>query len=255
MKKSADSRHPFLKFLVIVFIIAVPIFILAGSNAIPAFQPLLLIIASYVPALAAVVITKMPEERPSFRQRIARWKIDWSWYFLGIILPMLTWFAAALTAYFISGPIQYLAGNAFLLPVIFISNFGEEIGWRGYALPHLLNKHNPLRSSLYLGLIWVIFHAPLYWQRPLEGLVFLAPILPISIILTWFFIGTNGSVLACTLFHAVFNTGSLILLSGEDTQLILGAETILLVIVAIYLVMRNGKGLTKSVSSMGIGIG
>jgi uncharacterized protein len=49
------------------------------------------------------------------------------------------------------------AASLALLPLFLITNLGEEIGWRGYALPLLLRRFNPLVASLILGLSWAAF--------------------------------------------------------------------------------------------------
>ncbi len=89
----------------------------------------------------------------------------------------------------------------------------EEIGWRGFALPKLLERYSPLISSLILGALWAIWHfpyaltegsflsaVPLHW--------FFINLLAVSTIYTWIFINTNGSLLLALLFHAAGNITS-----------------------------------------------
>lgn len=49
-----------------------------------------------------------------------------------------------------------------LLPVFLITNLGEEIGWRGYALPKLLAQRSALVSSLVIGILWGMVHLALH---------------------------------------------------------------------------------------------
>lgn len=76
----------------------------------------------------------------------------------------------------------------------------------------------PLTASLILGLVWGFGHVALYWQRPIFLLLFFASILAGSVVLTWLFINAGRSVLLCTLFHAVFNTWTLVLLTTPFHQ-------------------------------------
>lgn len=87
--------------------------------------------------------------------------------------------------------------------------FGEEVGWRGFALPRFQRTHNALWSSLLLTLFWAAWHAPLFLYRPGYSTMdatgafgWLASLLTGSVLLTWFFNSTRGSVLAAALFHA-----------------------------------------------------
>jgi membrane protease YdiL (CAAX protease family) len=86
---------------------------------------------------------------------------------------------------------------------------GEEIGWRGYALPKLLPTQSRLAASLLTGLPWAIVHFSLFLPgmmfvgRPLIAQV--APIALFAILHTWVFVKSGESVLAPALLHGIFN--------------------------------------------------
>ena len=90
------------------------------------------------------------------------------------------------------------------------SGMGEEFGWRGYALPCLQAKWNALISSIVLGLICASWHIPALFipNLPLYQTNFwewVPLILLSSVLFTWIFNNTKGSVLAAALFHASLN--------------------------------------------------
>jgi hypothetical protein len=98
------------------------------------------------------------------------------------------------------------------LPLL-IGMFGEEVGWRGYALPKLLEKYNPIIASIILALPWIFWHTPLAVFQEWRGnttifdfiLDYFLLIIPLSIIFTWFFQKTKGSLLLIILLHKSFN--------------------------------------------------
>ena len=89
--------------------------------------------------------------------------------------------------------------------------WGEEIGWRGYALPRLQKKLHPLLASLVLGILWGIWHLPYFL---IEGSVhqkmglpfFILATIGYTLLYTWIYNGTKGSVLLICLLHAANNT-------------------------------------------------
>lgn len=96
----------------------------------------------------------------------------------------------------------------------------EEPGWRGYSLPALLSSHNALKASLILAVYWGLWHTgPDFWklvfQRNLVALAYPIVItigsIPLSILFTWVYNGTGGSVLLPVLFHASLNMTSTIM--------------------------------------------
>jgi membrane protease YdiL (CAAX protease family) len=87
---------------------------------------------------------------------------------------------------------------------------GEEIGWRGFALSRLQAKHSALTASLILGLLWALFHLPLFFTRgdsfaSTPPLSFLIRMLGAAILFTWLSNNTGGSLLLAYLMHAASN--------------------------------------------------
>jgi membrane protease YdiL (CAAX protease family) len=86
----------------------------------------------------------------------------------------------------------------------------EEVGWRGLALPHLRADLGSLPAGVLLGLLWAGWHIPMFFLNdtrqtyPFAGFVALA--VSISIVMTWLWDHTRGSILIAALFHAAMNT-------------------------------------------------
>ena len=90
--------------------------------------------------------------------------------------------------------------------------FGEEVGWRGFALPRLQMKLNALTSSLILTVFWALWHLPLFFYRPgyttmgipgIFGWVF--SLLTGSILSTWLYNSSRGSIFVCAVFHSTID--------------------------------------------------
>ncbi len=93
--------------------------------------------------------------------------------------------------------------------VVFVA-IGEEVGWRGYALPALQARHGALASSVILGTMWALWHLPLFFNPDmfysnLPFVIQLAIQVPMAILFTWVFNSTGGSVLLAILLHASIN--------------------------------------------------
>jgi uncharacterized protein len=100
--------------------------------------------------------------------------------------------------------------------VFFIYNlvlgFGEEVGWRGFALPRLQYKFNALTSSLILTALWALWHIPLFFYRPdfmamgIGGTFgWFFSLLTGSVLLTWLYNSSQASILICAVFHSTIN--------------------------------------------------
>jgi membrane protease YdiL (CAAX protease family) len=249
---TAMKRHALLIFFVLAFAISTPAFLALNPSATLPVSLFLLIIGSYAPAIAAaiaLVIERETRETHAFKQRLRLWKVSGSSYLFALLAPATAWLCAAGIAMLVGMSAAINVTAIFFFPIIFITNLGEEIGWRGYALPRLMKRYTPLTASLLLGLVWGVFHAPLYVQRPVFGLLAGLIMLPISVCLTWLFIHSGGSVLLCTLFHATFNLGSQMLVEAQGSESLLFAALLVMCVIATFLVWRGGAGLSQRLAS------
>jgi uncharacterized protein len=179
---------------------------------------------TWVPAIAALLAAALTGGRGALRElgsRLVRWRVGWQWYLVVILGPAAfslavagvytllggSWSEAAPTA-LLEGPLLFLP--LFLLILTLTDGLGEELAWRGFALPRLLTRYNALVASLVLGVIWALWHLPLVWtegnamyQQPIWLL--LVDITAKSVLFTWVFLHTRGSVLIAMLFHGATN--------------------------------------------------
>jgi len=101
---------------------------------------------------------------------------------------------------------------AFTLFNLFTFGFGEETGWRGYALPRLQSRYSALVATAILTVFWALWHLPLFAYRPGYTGMDLAAIggwfLSIftgAVLLSWLFNWTRGSILVVAIFHATID--------------------------------------------------
>lgn len=196
-------------------------------------QPLLML-SGFGPAFAALIVVGRQNGRTGIRQLLGRlkwWRVGWHWYTIVMLGPALLLVTAVMLASF-NGPapnfgqtqVAILAHTQgispwLLLPIhatlLFITLLGEEIGWRGLALPELLRRFNPTAASLILGILWGVWHLPMIWVPALGAGVasvplgwFLVDIVAMSLLYTWIFQHTQGSLLIATLLHTANNTAA-----------------------------------------------
>lgn len=87
---------------------------------------------------------------------------------------------------------------------------GEELGWRGFALPRMLHHWHPVTASLILGVVWGLWHLPAFFvstlsQSQLSLPIFILGAASLSVVTAWLFIKSKGSVLIAILVHLMAN--------------------------------------------------
>src|SRR5512140_2659967 len=173
------------------------------------------VVAVAAPTISATIITFARRRWAGLRDlyaRLLRWRFGLQWYALVVIgVPALGYLVSRLA----SDPIQTdlstpLLVLGFLLGQLILGPLGEELGWRGFALPRLLRRFSPLVASLILGVIWGVWHLPSFFvsslvQSSLAIPVFLVGAVCMAILATWLYLHTGGSVLISVLFHLAVN--------------------------------------------------
>ena len=180
---------------------------------------------TWAPAAAALIAAALTGGRSAvgeLGERLLRWRVGWRWYAVVIVGPAV--FSLAVAALYallggswadavppaLRGQTPLVLLPLFLVGLFLTDGLGEELAWRGFALPRLLVDHNALVASLILGVLWASWHLPLVWtevaplyQQPI-WLLFL-DVTAKSVLFTWVFLHTRGSVFLAALLHATTN--------------------------------------------------
>ena len=223
------------------------------------------VVAISGPSIAAVVLATVlgRAERQSLLAGFSLSRLSVRWTAVALVLPpamSATAIAVSVAAFGAPGPVLSftLAGVvlAEFVRVLFLGGpVGEELGWRGFALPRLQQHRTALDASIVLGLVWGLWHLPMYFvlgtgqseilragaSQTFAVGGFLGWTIGLSVLLTWLYNQTAGSLIVVMLFHAAVNL-AVFLPAAVGSG---GAATLLNVIitwlVAIGVVLRCGR--------------
>jgi membrane protease YdiL (CAAX protease family) len=205
---------------------------LSGQNVMQFPTVLLLVLGGLGPPLAAILLTHLGQdsaERRDFWRRVVDLKrISPAWYAVAFLLsPVLAVLAVAVGLLAGEGlpsfdtALGFLSEPLTIVPfVLFNLAYGplpEELGWRGYALDRLQSKWSALVSSLILGVMWGLWHLPMFFMQGTYQhdeliigsmrfwLGFCASIVALTVLMTWVYNNTRRSTLSAILIHLMVN--------------------------------------------------
>lgn len=210
----------------------------------PTFSGLL---GAFGPFFAALITTAIFEGRAGFSmlfRNLIIWRVGIQWYLFVLFWPAFISLMKTGIAILLGSaapdfsqppflelyplPPELLNATPFIvfLPFVFLqqmilgSAMGEELGWRGYALPRLQHRQSSVRSSLLLGLLWGVWHLPLWLTEGHAAQdIFLGwsllGLIATTILFTWVFNNTLGSLLLALLFHTSIAVTALFLAGIE----------------------------------------
>lgn len=179
-------------------------------------------LASFGPSLAAVGVVASQSGLAAVRRLVAplaRWRLSWGWYVGSLVGPPLV-MGAGVGVYLIAGgslgSTENDPGLWWAIPVIFGvvlligGPLGEELGWRGFALPRLQQVMGPVSATLLVAVVWAVWHLPLLTdpgsiQHEVPWLLFLGQIVVMSVFYTWL-VNRTESLVPALLLHTSFNT-------------------------------------------------
>jgi membrane protease YdiL (CAAX protease family) len=261
------QRHPATVYFGIAFLLSYGGFlivdapkILRGETIQPLDALLLFPVLVIGVGLAGIALTAIIDGRSGLRDlfsRIGRWRVGARWYAV-LLLPPCLLLALLLTLRTLVSP--SFAPGFFPIGIIFglIAGFFEEIGWTGYAFPKMQGKYSVLSTSILLGVLWGLWHAPVvdylgtatphgaYWLP--FFLAFIAMVTALRVLIVWIYSNTK-SILLAMLLHAC-NTGFLAILapahiSAAQETLSYALYAAILWIVVALVVARYGKILVR----------
>ena len=220
---------PVIKFIVLTFLVSWmlgffgALILTAILNMIGIFRseaPSLL--AKFGPSVAGLMMIGHMYGKNGFKQLIRHSNVlNISAFYLlaAILFP----FIITVIAVEITGSIQnfdfkfnlengiYIYTSVILTHLFFGGGFGEEFGWRAFMLPELIQRLNPILTTLVTAFFWTIWHVPAFLftygkEDPFLPFVFL--VFGLSFIFTWLYFKTNQNILISAVFHACINASA-----------------------------------------------
>jgi len=218
-------RYPAVSLLVLAMILGMAPAAAVSAGLLPQGASQLVALSA---SLAGIILAAVEGRKGGVRELLGRfliWRVDIRWWAFALLFGAITAVAGLYLFNLLGGPAVDWSGLKPLSSVVpmivmltILAGMGEEFGWRGFALPRLQARHSALVSSLIIGLLWGMWHIPLFlikgtiqYQWQLE-----AGLLPAilgytlfniawSIQYTWVFNNTRGSVLLAAVVHGAVN--------------------------------------------------
>ncbi len=183
----------------------------------------LVVLGIFGPAVAAyLLVRKTPSDKALLLRSLWSRSPGVLWMLAALSLSGILLSGGLFVASFFEpvGQLAYPIPLARIVPALLIS-VSEEIGWRGFALPRLSKTMGRLRASLVIGAVWTFWHIPMFLGQgvsPSLWPVMLVQLCAGSVVFTWFYFRTGGSLLIAVLLHlGVHLNNSHLALPGDTT--------------------------------------
>lgn len=189
-----------------------------GAPALTALSGALFLLGTFAPGLVALAFTERAEGRTATRallRQVFEWRVGARWYVFAIGYMPAVKLSVALVHRVATGAWPRFGQESWYImaAAIAVSTWvqaGEEIGWRGYALPRLSERFGLAPASVILGIIWASWHLPLFFVPQSDTFrqsfpLYLLQVTAVSVALAWLYWRTEGSLLLVMLLHATVN--------------------------------------------------
>ena len=260
--RSMVRRHPVVLFSCLAYLLAwswwVPL-VLRGEVVRPGVGWPTHLPGLLAPALAAVLVTALLDGRAGLRElarRLVRWRVGWGWW---LVVAATSGLAAlgAVTAVLAGDPVPSVAdftrynGVGSLTPVLVVvvvlvvNGFGEETGWRGFAVERLLDDHDLRWTAAVVGVVWAGWHLPLFWLadsfRSFGPLLlgWFVGLMAASVVLAHLYRAGRHSILLVASWHTAFNFTAATEATGAVVATVMSVAVICW---AVWLLRRSDHG-------------
>ncbi|MGE5250575.1 MAG: CPBP family intramembrane glutamic endopeptidase [Bacteroidota bacterium] len=189
------------------------------------------LLGAWAPSLVAIILTAVLYGRAALRAllgRVVRWRVGLLWYLFALLWPpVLSLMVTGISMLFgraapdfANPPVMSVypvppevrgAGPLVLLPMVFViqffgSSLGEELGWRGFALPRFQSRWSPLVAGGIVGFIWGIWQIMHEWTpgQAVDALSLTWLVIGMTlngVLYAWMFNNTRGSLIPALLLH------------------------------------------------------
>jgi membrane protease YdiL (CAAX protease family) len=220
------EKNPAISQFVLAMIIGVGMIAPIVAGLVPS-DSIFLLVAAFSASLAGVILTAIVSGKDGLRElfrRLLIWRVGIGWWAFAVFALGLMFLGGMVLAALFSGSALNLSLAQPLymfIPLLIIrtltdSGLGEELGWRGFLLPRLQARYSALVASIIVGIVWGLWHWPLFLMEGLPpyyefgqmvgvipgilALVFFLTV-PWSILFTWMYNNTKGSLLLACVFH------------------------------------------------------
>ncbi len=190
----------------------------ATSSGFYVFQQVLLFLGTITPSLVALWLTArtgIPGQTQNLLGKVGKWRVNIKWYLFAAGFMVVIKMFVAFTYKIITGEWPQFGPEAWyvmLVAIIFSTwvQAGEEIGWRGFALPRMSQRLGLPISTLVLGVLWACWHLPLFFLQEADKFgqsfpLYLIQVTGLSVAIGWLYWRTQGSLLLTMLMHAAVN--------------------------------------------------
>jgi len=211
------------------------------------------------PTLAAVIVIALTTGRTGLRKywkRLTNFRAGW-WYLIGPAI-IVAYLIAALVTNLLSGatmvsPFPFPSVGTMLI-LLLMGGVWEEPGWTGYAFPRLRerfanSRYPDLIAALVLGLLWGVWHLPLFLYGTLPWYDIFIFVPAARVIYSWLYNKSGGSVPAIMVTHYASNllTGSMILqaFAGGERTMYYILFVVFACVAALLLVIKDGLSMGR----------
>ncbi|WP_066021847.1 MULTISPECIES: CPBP family intramembrane glutamic endopeptidase [Clostridium] len=135
----------------------------------------------------------------------------------------------------------------FIVIILFGGPLNEEFGWRGFLLPRLQKKFHPVYSAVIVGVVWSLWHLPMFFISGTgydNFLIYMIETIILSIEITWVYNKTDGSLLFPVLIHGIDNTYGAVLNSSGRVPVL---TYIVVIVIAVFIVIDMCRKTSKKV--------
>jgi membrane protease YdiL (CAAX protease family) len=223
---NANEKKLAIIFVLLTYIltwsIEIPVALTRHGYATINISKVLQTICTLSPGVVALMITAIFHKKTgliTLLKAVLKWKVKFKWYIIVIILSVLLCGLSLVLFNWAYGqtnkPDAVYNFIFYFIIILPLSALWEEIGWRGLLLPVLQNKFTPLKASIIIGFVWGLWHLPIYLALDPYGantiyyfLFMFIGCFAISILQTWLYNSTNGSVFICIILHNAINTSA-----------------------------------------------